>query len=45
MKEKKKEDKYTMDPGQSNASQQSENNFLSKMIFDQKKLKKLINCA
>ena len=31
--------KYTMDPGQSNLSQQLGNNFWSKMIFEQKKTK------
>ena len=33
---KHKQDKYTMDPGQSNLSQQCENNYWSKMIFEQK---------
>ena len=32
----KKQDKYTMDPGQSNLSQQYENNFWSKMTFEKK---------
>ena len=31
---KKEQDKYTMDPGQSNSSQQSENNFQQKVIFE-----------
>ena len=34
-----KQDKYTMDPGQSNLSQKYENNFQLKMIFEQKKSK------
>ena len=35
-----KQDKYTMDPGWSNLSQQLGNSFWSKMIFEQKKSKK-----
>ena len=35
-----KEDKYTMDPGQSSLSQHKEKNFWSKMIFEQKTNKK-----
>ena len=39
-----KQDKYTMDPGQSNLSQQSDNNF-SKKGFLKKIIKKHINYA
>ena len=33
------QDKYTMDPGWSNLSQQSENSFQQKVIFEKKQLK------
>ena len=34
-----KQDKYTMDPASSNLSQQQEDNFWSKMMFEQNKSK------
>ena len=37
----KKQDKYTMDPGQSSLSQQKVKKFQLKMIFEQKKIKKM----
>ena len=37
---KNKQDKYTMDPGQSSLSQHKEKMFWSKMIFKQKTNKK-----
>ena len=39
MRKKFQQEKYTIDPGQSNLSQQYENDFWSKMIFEQKKSK------
>ena len=36
-----KQDKYTMDPGQSSLSQQKEKKIWSKMIFEQKKIRKM----
>ena len=35
------QDKYTMDPGQSTLPQQKEKTFWSKMIFEQKQIRKM----
>ena len=39
MKNENKQDKYTIDPGYSNLSEESENNLWLKMIFEQKNQK------
>ena len=36
-----KQDKYTMDPGQSSLSQHKEKMFWAKMIFEQKQIRKM----
>ena len=36
-----KQDKYTMDPGKSSLSQHKEKIFWSKMIFEQKQIRKM----
>ena len=39
------QDKYTMDPGQSSLSQQKDKKIWSKMIFEQKQVRKMhISC-